>query len=202
MWTAYTRAGNHDLRKTKHPKAMFELTRPPKGKCTYAFGKAMFIIPILILVGCASVQVAQVKTSHFKAPRLERELNFFVANYSSHETNRFYMGAIEINHGELASAWVYWKEERTLLPYVELMPDAPAWSDAEAWGANELKLDRDTVDTEEDIDGSTYLATHRQWVNWMEQCISKGKPYCVLMTNARKVFPKKMIDQQPLSISN
>ena len=164
--------------------------------------KRSLIIPILLLVGCARVQLLDVKTSPYNAPRLERELNFFVANYSSHETNHFYVGATEIKHGELVSAWVYWKEERTLLPYDELVPDTPEGADSEAWTLNKLKLDRDTVDTAEDIGGSTYLETHRQWVEWIEQCISKGKPYCVLMTNAQKEFPSKQIDQPPPLISH
>jgi hypothetical protein len=66
--------------------------------------KKNFIISILLLVGCSHVQLLDVKTSPYKAPRLERELNFFVANYSSHETNHFYVGATEINRGELVSA--------------------------------------------------------------------------------------------------
>jgi len=164
--------------------------------------KRGLIIPILLLVGCARVQLLDVKTSPYKAPRLERELNFFVANYSSHETNHFYVGATTIKHGELWSAWVYWKEERTLLPYTELVADAPEGAESLAWRGHDLKLDRDTVDTGDDIGGSNYLETHRQWVDWMEQCISKGKPYCVLMTDAKKVFPIKRKDQPAPPTSN
>ena len=152
--------------------------------------QAIFAL-IPLLAGCAHIQTLDVKTASYKAPRLERELDFFVSNYSTHETNHFYVGATTINHGQLWSAWVYWKEERTLMTYEELSVDAPEGAEALAWTDHyDLKLDRDTVDTPEDGYGSMYLETHRQWVDWMEQCISKGKPYCVLKVDARKVFPK------------
>lgn len=71
--------------------------------------------------------------------------------------------------------------------YVEL--EADAQHDIFAWPNDQLKLDRDTVDTQEEIGTSSYLETHRTWVEWMEGCIRKGKPYCVLATDARRMFP-------------
>lgn len=140
---------------------------------------------VMLLAGCAQQKL--VITSAFHSPRIERELNYYVANFSAHETNHFYVGATKLEHSELIQALVYWKEERILLDYRELEPDAQ--HDSFSWGPHELKLDRDTVDTQEEVGTSDYLETHRTWVDWMEQCIRKGKPYCVLATDARRMFP-------------
>ncbi|HEY1788545.1 MAG TPA: hypothetical protein VGJ73_10335 [Verrucomicrobiae bacterium] len=94
-------------------------------------------------------------------------MDYYVAHFSSHATNHFYVGAVEVDHGRLVRALVYWKEERTILDYSELAEDAPKGSEIEAWHYP-LKLDRDTVDTPEDIAGSNYLETQRQWVDWMK----------------------------------
>lgn len=149
--------------------------------------KAIVVIFALLLLGCAHEQILTVIGPNFRSPRIERELNYYVANFSSHETNHFYVGATRLDHDRLVEAMVYWKEERTLLTYYELVPDAK--HDIFAWGPHEVKLDRDTVDTPEEIGGSTYLETHRYWVDWMEDCIRKGKSYCVLKTDALRVFP-------------
>jgi len=151
---------------------------------------------IILLSGCAHDKILVVKTAPFQAPRLERELNFFVSNYSTYPTNRFYVGPTKIDKGELVSAWVYWKEGRMLLTYEELSSDAAEGAEALAWTGHDLKLDRDTIDTPADIGGSSYLETHHQWVNWMEQCIQKGKAYCVLRKDAQRVFPKNSLEKK------
>lgn len=56
-----------------------------------------------------------------------------------------------------------------------------------------LRLDRDTVDMEDDIAGSNYLVTHRLWVDWMEQCLSRGREYVIRLDEARRLYPKKKI---------
>src|ERR1700677_4739286 len=128
--------------------------------------KLFLLIPLL--VGCAHENVAYVKSSKFQSPRIERELKYYVASHSTNDTNHFYVGATEMKDHELIEAFVYWKEEQTLLSYSELDKNATDDHDAEAWGPPfGLKLGRDTVDTPEDIDGSNYLVTHRQWVDWM-----------------------------------
>lgn len=128
--------------------------------------------------------------SDFRSRRIERELNFYVAHFSTYPTNHFYVGVTKVDRGELVNALVYWKEARTLLPYGELADDAPDGTEIFAWQGHHLKLGRDTVDTGEDIGGSTYLETHRQWVDWMEQCIAKGKLYVVTSNEAVKLYPK------------
>jgi len=139
----------------------------------------------LLLAGCAHEKY--VITSNFHSPRIERELSYYVVNFSPHETNHFYVVGTRLDHGQLVEAEVYWKEERTLMKYLELEPGAPHYIGA--WPNDQLKLDRDTVDTQEEADTSSYAETHRTWVDWMERCITKGKPYCILKANALHVFP-------------
>ena len=151
--------------------------------------KLLLLIP-LFAAGCAQDNIAHVVSSKFQSPRIERELKYYVANYSTNDINHFYVGATQISGGELDYAFVYWKEEQTILSYGELQKDTTDDHDAEAWGPPfGLKLGRDTVDTPEDIDGSTYLVTHRWWVDWMEQCIYKGKLYVVTLNEATNSFP-------------
>lgn len=59
----------------------------------------------------------------------------------------------------------------------------------EAWPNDQLKLDRDTVDTQEEADTSSYMETHRTWLDWMERCITTGKPYLVLKSEVLRVAP-------------
>ena len=75
------------------------------------------------------------------------------------------------------------------MPYGELADDAPEGAEIFAWQGHHLKLGRDTVDTGEDVGDSTYLEPHRQWLEWMEQCISKGKLYVVTLDAATNAFP-------------
>jgi hypothetical protein len=156
--------------------------------------KTILLLLLVLPVGCAEDRPLRVAASDFQSRRIERELHSYVAAHPLHATNHFYVGATKLDHGELIEALVYWKEERVLLPYTEL--EANATHEAFAWQGHELKLDRDTVDTPEEIAGSTYLATHWQWAKWVGQCISKGKPYRVLATDARCAFPAESAAQK------
>lgn len=154
--------------------------------------RAFICIVLLFSAGCAwnsNHSVLRVIRSGFRSPKIEHELNFYVANFSTYATNHFYVGATELDHGNLVKALVYWKEPRIILDYGELMDDAPEGAEIFAWQGNHLKLGRDTVDTPEDIGGSTYLETHRQWVDWMEQCINHGKPCVITLNEATNSFP-------------
>jgi hypothetical protein len=159
-----------------------------------SFMKKMILLSFAMLTGCVHDEPSRVVASDFQSRRIERELNFYVATHPSHATNHFYVGATRVNHGQLIEAFIYWKEERILLPYTELEVDAS--HDAFAWQGHELKLGRDTVDTPEDIAGSTYLQTHRQWAEWVEQCIAKGRAYTVMVTDARRAFPTESTIQR------
>jgi hypothetical protein len=68
------------------------------------------VIPLffaLLLAGCAHEKY--LITSNFRSPRIERELNYYVANFSPHETNHFYVVGTRLDHGELRQVKVYWK---------------------------------------------------------------------------------------------
>jgi hypothetical protein len=149
------------------------------------------ILTALFFAGCARQAddgLMHVVVADFHAPRLARSLNYYVAHYSSHATNHFYVGPIEVHDGQLVRALVYWKEERTLLPYAELTADTADGAEGFAWHGHDLKLDRDTVDSPADIAGSTYLVTHRIWMDLMDECVARGRPYSVLRSEARQVF--------------
>jgi hypothetical protein len=126
--------------------------------------------------------------SEFQSGRIERELNFYVATHPLYPINHFYVGATKLDHGQLLQALVYWKEERVLLDYNEL--EAGSSRDIFAWGPHEAKLNRDTVDKPEEVAGSNYLMTHREWVDLMEHCVSNGKLYCVSAADAQRMFSK------------
>lgn len=170
--------------------------RPPRKResndAKHAQCLCLAVAVVLAGAGChtADEKLLHVTGSDFRSQRIERELNFYVANFSTYPTNHFYVGATEVDRGELVEALVYWKEARVLLPYGELAADAPNGTEIFAWQGHHLKLGRDTVDTGEDIGGSTYLETHRQWVDWMEQCIAKGKLYVVTTNEAVKLYPE------------
>jgi hypothetical protein len=111
-----------------------------------------------------------------------------VSNFSTNATNHFYVGTLR---GGAFDAFVYWKEERTILEYNELAPEAVR---AEAMAFHhDLKLDRDTVDTLDDVGGSTFLVTHHIWLDWMEQCLSHGREYIISLEGARRLSPKRKI---------
>jgi hypothetical protein len=153
------------------------------------------ILSLFAFTGCASDHVMHVSQSDFQSKWIDRELRYYSSQFSSHPTNHFYVGALELDDGQLITAWVYWKEERTLLEYIELADDARDGVEILAW-RHQLKLDRDTVDTEDDIGGSTYLVTHHQWVEWMDDCVTRGRPYCITMAEARRMYPLKEGDER------
>ncbi len=131
--------------------------------------------------------VAYVLSTDFHSKKILKELEYYVALESTYETNHFYVGATELDGSNLVTALVYWKEPRVLLNYGELAGDAPP--SIEAWQGNNLKLGQDTVDTQDEIAGSNYLVTHRQWVDWMEECIYEGKMYVVTLNQSTNAFP-------------
>jgi hypothetical protein len=139
------------------------------------------LLAIPLLAGCAHERVLHVTGPYPDTPCVRRCLDYYVSNFSTNGTNHFYVGATP---GGWGVALVYWKEERTIMDYNELDPESEG-REALAW-QHELKLDRDTVDTEDDIGGSNYLITHRLWVDWMEQCLSRGREYVVTLEEARR----------------
>jgi hypothetical protein len=52
--------------------------------------------------------------------KVERALKFYVARFSTHATNHFYVGVTKLDRKEPLTALVYWKEARLLMDYREL----------------------------------------------------------------------------------
>ena len=152
----------------------------------------VLILSVVFLMGCARNAdngALHVVASNFRSPKIERELKFYVANFSTYSTNHFYVGPTKLDHGQLVTALVYWREPRIIMPYGELTDDTPEGGEIFAWQGDHLRLGRDTVDTNEAFGGSTYLETHRQWLDWSEQCISRGKLYVITLDEATNLFP-------------
>jgi Lysozyme inhibitor LprI len=131
--------------------------------------------------------VVQVTLLDFHSKRLLSELEFYVARYSTFETNHFYVGATELNGTNLVKALVYWNEPRILMEYREPNNNAQKGAESFPWRGFHLKLGRDTADIPEDMNGSTY--TSDQWVEWMEECVYNGKPFVVTLNKATNAFP-------------
>ena len=154
-----------------------------------------FLFCLVVATGC-STDIANVSTDNetynftggFYSPRIVRELNYYVANYSSYSTNHFYVVATELDRTNMLEGLVYWNEEREIELYDELYTNATV--DAQAWRNRHWKLGRDTVETRDEINGSDYLITSSDWRDWTNQCLSKGQHYVVLKTNAQRMFPK------------
>lgn len=73
-------------------------------------------------------------------------------------------------------AWVFWEEERTLK-----LLDPSLYADtrlkALTMARRNLKLGRDTVATENDINGSTYIVTVDWWISIADDCRKHGEQY-------------------------
>jgi hypothetical protein len=157
-------------------------------------------LAMLAMVGCAPKQPDLLRvTGPYSDSSVERCLMFWTANYSTNVVNHYYAGSCHPRY-PFNDAFIYWKEERTLLDYHEpaLCYDAPPPSPGGEIFAfhHQLKLDQDTVDTGDDIGGSTYRVTHRQWLDWMEPCLAKGKEYVITLEAARKLFPPRTAEHK------
>jgi hypothetical protein len=153
--------------------------------------RLLFVFILLLAGGCAHEGLMRVTGSYPHTAPIKRCLQYWTSNFSTNATNHFYIGAAPLSDGTTV-ALAYWKEERTILEFSELAADAPKGAEIEAW-IQDLRLDRDTVDTLEDVGGSNYLVTHRTWVDWMEQCLSRGRECVVLFEEARRFYPAEKI---------
>jgi hypothetical protein len=160
------------------------------GNCLYMYGRLALLV---VLSGGCTQNMADgnlhVVASDFHSQKVDREVKYYVAYFSTYPTNHFYVGATKLDQKQLVEALVYWKEPQIIMRYGELVDDAPEGAEIFAWQGPHLKLGRDTVAMPADIAGSTYLETHRQWLDWMDQCISKGKPFVITLNDATNLFP-------------
>jgi len=150
--------------------------------------QAMRALPLLLvplLVGCAHHQPAHFDPASFNSPGMERSLQYWTANFSSYGTNHFYVCATEVDRGELVRALVYWREAGRILDYLE----EPRGAEAMAWRLRPM-VDRDVVLSDEKIGISNDLVPHRVWVRWMKECITSGREYMVTLGEAKAAFPE------------
>lgn len=149
------------------------------------------ILLIPLLAGCAQPRPAS-DAVDFNSPNLERCLQYWTANYSSHPVNHFYVCATDLDQGDLVEALVYWREAGRLLDYVEV----PRGAEAQAWRLRP-KVDREALATDEDVSNSNHVVPRRVWLRWINQCITDGKAYVVPLKQAREVFPKLKPPRSP-----
>ena len=147
--------------------------------------RALPLLLIAVLAGCAHHRPAQIDPASFNSPGMDRSLQYWAANFSSHRTNHFYVFATEVDRGELVRALVYWREEGRILDYLE----EPQGAEALSWRLRPM-VDRDAILSDEKIGISNDLVPHRVWVRWMQQCITSGREYVVTMAEAKAAFPK------------
>jgi len=92
-------------------------------------------------------------------------------------TNHFCVVGYEWPDGNL-QVWVNWKEEKT-----NILWDGSEYRDMREAGLTtarrNLKLGRDTVETVDDINGSTYLVTHARWHSIADDCAAHGEKYVI-----------------------
>jgi hypothetical protein len=73
---------------------------------------------------------------------------------------------------------VHWKEERVLILW-----DGSEYPDSRDKGLihtrRNLELDKDTVETEEELNGSTYLETRAWWESVAKDCDAHGEKFTV-----------------------
>jgi hypothetical protein len=138
-----------------------------------------------LLVGCAHNRPAQVAPADFNSPGMERSLQYWTANFSSHRTNHYYACATEVDRGELVRALVYWREEGRILDYLE----EPPGSEALSWRLRPM-VDREALQSDEKVGIGNDLVPHSVWVRWMQACITSGREYVVTLAEAKTAFPE------------
>ena len=146
--------------------------------------RALPLLLIPLLVGCAHQQPRRFDPASFNSPGMERSLQYWTAKFSSHATNHFYVCATEVDRGELVRALVYFREEGRILDYLE----EPQGAEALAWRLRPM-VDRDAILSDEKVGVSNDLVPHRVWVRWMKECITSGREYVVTLSEAKAAFP-------------
>ncbi|WP_029043046.1 hypothetical protein [Cupriavidus sp. WS] len=116
------------------------------------------------------------KSPYFLHP--ERAMRQRVAfDKKNRVTNHFCVVGYEWPDGNL-QVWVNWKEEKT-----NILWDGSEYRDMREAGLTtarrNLKLGRDTVETVDDINGSTYLVTHARWHSIADDCAAHGEKYVI-----------------------
>jgi hypothetical protein len=116
------------------------------------------------------------KSSYFSHP--ERALKTRIAfDKKNPSTNHFCIVGYNWADGNTA-VWVHWKEERVLIDW-----GGSVYQDSRDKGLittrRNLELDKDTVATADDINGSSYLVTRGWWEGVAKDCDAHGEKFTV-----------------------
>ena len=165
-------------------------TSPVVGQANVGGCFAFFVmfLAIFIFTNCADQNQLKVVEPYPDTANLKSCLEYWTSHFSNHAVNHYFVGKTNVPNG-FAEVLIYWKEERQLIEYQNIDSMEPG-SEILSFH-HSIKLDRDTVDTSEEIAGSTYVITHRNWIELMEQCIKIGKEHLVTIDEAKKFFPNK-----------
>jgi hypothetical protein len=120
---------------------------------------------------------------YYKDPRIALK-NGVAAYKKNHQTNHLCVVGYQWPDG-YKNVWVHWKEEKELLLWDgALDPDSRAKSFIGF--SRSLELGKDTVKTEDDINGSTYLVTEQWWHAVADDCMKHGEKYVIRPFKAAK----------------
>lgn len=129
--------------------------------------------------GIAETATGRIKVSaspYFRQPRHAMKYLLVTENRND-RTNRFCAVGYRWPDGT-SQAWVLWQEEQTLMLWrgnrYRDMRDIGL-----AAAQRSLKLGRDTVPTDNDINGSTYLVTEAWWHAVANDCRKHGEKYVI-----------------------
>lgn len=111
---------------------------------------------------------------YYKDPA--KAIRYLVARSGKNQQrNRFCTIGYKMPQG-YSMVWALWEEERTLLLW-RGSSDADMRLAGLAMARHSLVLGRDTVPTENDINGSTYLVTVDWWISVADDCRKHGEQY-------------------------
>lgn len=99
------------------------------------------------------------------------------------------------------NAWVHWKEQQRLLLW-RASDDEKMRVKGLVQARRDLKLGRDTVETEDDIKGSTYLTTRAWWQAVVNDCEAHGEQLTMQVTERSSRLATPLSASQNLIIEN
>jgi hypothetical protein len=102
------------------------------------------------------------------------------------KTNHFCVIGYIFNR-DVPVVWVHWREESRLILWEG--GQSQSWrDDSLAMGRRDLKLGKDTVESEKDLNGSTYLTTNKWWHAVADDCAAHGEKFTVPPFKATKPY--------------
>ncbi|MFP8966755.1 hypothetical protein ACKC9G_09285 [Pokkaliibacter sp. CJK22405] len=110
----------------------------------------------------------------FPEPSIKTRISRFNKN---DQTNHFCIVGYQWTNGNM-QVWVHWQEQLEIILW-QGGDDEETQVDSMALARKELVLGRDTVKSEDDINGSTYLITEAAWHGIVDDCEKNGEKYTI-----------------------